>query len=346
MRTWTAFVLGSAALVAGSSLTTGLVPAGSATSVPAPDSVAAGPPSATAGQAKESAWTHRASAAPSLDVLSTNAMLLPSFITDGWAQDERGALIGSAPYIRDHDVVVFQELMDNSASDILMNKLQDYPYRTPVVGRSKAGWDDTLGDYSIFTPEDGGVAIVSRWPILRRIQYIYDDACGTDALSQKGFAYAKLSVNGSAVHVLGTHLQADDSLCSDGEAAGIRTSQLKEMRSFVDRLAIPADEPVLFAGDLNINRESPEYRGMLSALDAATPSFDGHPYTMDPAANGLAHERYPDEPAQWLDYILHDRRHAQPASSRNTGLRPVSPPWRLDGKTYRDYSDHFPVLGS
>lgn len=207
---------------------------------------------------------------PHLKVLTTNTMLLPSFLTDGWAQDERGALIGSAPYVAGHDVVVFQELFDNSASDILMARLKGYPYRTPVVGRSKDGWHQTLGDYSSLPYEDGGVAIASRWPMTRQIQYIFDDACGADSLSEKGFAYARLNVNGTPVHVLGTHLQADDDGCDDGEAARTRTSQLKEMRHFVDGLKIPAGEPVIFAGDMNIDRYGREYAGLLRSLGAAT----------------------------------------------------------------------------
>ncbi|MFG2603109.1 sphingomyelin phosphodiesterase [Streptomyces sp. NPDC048514] len=289
--------------------------------------------------------TESASAVTSLDVVTSNTMLLPSFVTDQWAQDVRGGLIGSAPYVAGHDVMVFQELFDNSASDILMSKLKGYPYRTPVVGRSTSGWDDTQGDYSAFAPEDGGVGIVSRWPITKRIQYIYDDACGTDSASQKGFAYARLNVNGSPVHVIGTHTQADDSLCSTGEAAKIRAGQLREMRNFVDGLHIPASEPVVYAGDFNINWHGPEYQNMLQTLSADEPTYDGVPWTMDPKTNDVAHERYPNDPQQWLDYILFDNRHAHPTTWRNTGLDVSSPPWSLDGKTYHRYSDHYPVQG-
>ena len=287
-----------------------------------------------------------AAVVPSLNVATSNTMLLPSFIVDQWAQDVRGGLIGSAPYVAGHDVVVFQELFDNSASDILMGKLQGYPYRTPVVGRSKSGWDETQGDYSVFAPEDGGVGIVSRWPITKKVQYIYDDGCGTDAASQKGFAYVRLNVNGSPVHVIGTHTQADDSLCSSGEAAEIRAGQLREMRNFVDGLHIPADEPVMYAGDFNIDRYGPEYQNMLQTLSADAPAYDGVAWTMDPQTNDVAHERYPDDPRQWLDYVLFDNRHAHPAAWRNTGLDVSSPPWTLDGTTYNRYSDHYPVQGS
>ncbi|MEZ3182731.1 sphingomyelin phosphodiesterase [Streptomyces pimonensis] len=284
--------------------------------------------------------------APALRVLTTNTMLLPSFITDGWAQDRRGELIGSAPYLSGNDVVVFQELFDNSASEILLDRLEGHPHRTPVVGRSKSGWDETRGAYSSLAPEDGGVAIASRWPITRRIQYIFEDECGTDALSQKGFAYARLDVDGRPVHVVGTHLQADDALCGGGQAARVRASQLSEMRSFVDELRLPVEEPVLFVGDLNVDRHSDEYPAMLQTLDAASPEYGGHPYTFDPATNDVARARSGESPSQWLDYVLYDNRHARPDSWHNTGQEVSSPAWEVGGDTYTRYSDHYPVLGS
>ncbi|WP_308294450.1 sphingomyelin phosphodiesterase [Streptomyces sp. RKAG290] len=284
--------------------------------------------------------------APALKVLTTNTMLLPSVISDGWAQDERGGLISSAPYVSGNDVVVFQELFDNSASDILMNRLRGYPYKTPVIGRSRDGWDATRGAYSTLPYEDGGVAIASRWPITRKMQYIYNDSCGADAWAEKGFAYAQLNVAGKPVHVLGTHLQADDDGCDDGEGALTRTAQLKEMHGFVDSLKIPLNEPVIYTGDLNINRYGPEYPGLLRTLSAAAPGYAGHPYTSDPKTNPLTAERYPDAPREWLDYVLYDSRHARPTTWTNTGQAVYSPWWELDDTVYNRYSDHYPVLGS
>ncbi|MGW3659169.1 hypothetical protein ACWD6R_27395 [Streptomyces sp. NPDC005151] len=55
------------------------------------------------------------------------------------------------------------------ASDALArNTSAPYPYQTSVVGRSKSGWDTTGGAYSATTPEDGGVTVLSKWPIVRK----------------------------------------------------------------------------------------------------------------------------------------------------------------------------------
>lgn len=56
---------------------------------------------------------------------------------------------------------------------------KEYPNQTAVLGRSSGSeWDKTLGNYSSSTPEDGGVAIVSKWPIAEKIQYVFAKDAG------------------------------------------------------------------------------------------------------------------------------------------------------------------------
>lgn len=83
-----------------------------------------------------------------------------------WGQYKRADLIGQSSYIKNNDVVIFNEAFDNGASDkLLSNVKKEYPYQTPVLGRSQSGWDKTEGSYSSTVAEDGGVAIVSKYPI-------------------------------------------------------------------------------------------------------------------------------------------------------------------------------------
>ncbi|MEJ8632234.1 MULTISPECIES: sphingomyelin phosphodiesterase [Streptomyces] len=279
-------------------------------------------------------------------VVTTNTMLLPSVISDGLAQDVRGELIGKAPYLVGNDVVVFQELFDDTATELLMDNLKGYPNRTPVIGRSRDGWSATRGNYSSLPYEDGGVAIASRWPISRKIQYIFYNSCGADTMAEKGLAYAKIDYPGSPVHVIGTHLQADDDGCDSGEAAKVRKSQMGEITSFVDSLGIPAGERVIYAGDMNIDRHRSEYPALAGGLHAVPPTYAGHPYTSDPQTNSVAKLRYPNARREWLDYVFYDNRHAHPASYGNSGQAVTSPLWELDDVYYNRYSDHYPVTSS
>ncbi|MEU6982332.1 sphingomyelin phosphodiesterase [Streptomyces sp. NPDC046324] len=290
-----------------------------------------------------------AAEAPRLKVLSYNTFLFSKTLYPNWGQDHRAKAIPTASFYQGHDVVVIQEAFDNSSSDALKaNSAAQYPYQTPVMGRSKTGWDATSGAYSATTPEDGGVTILSKWPIVRKEQYVYKDACGADWYSNKGFVYTVLDVNGTKVHVVGTHAQSTDPGCSAGEAAQMRSRQFKAMDAFLDGKNIPANEQVIVAGDMNVDSRTPEYGTMLS--DAGLAGADartGHPYSFDTELNSIASERYPDDPREDLDYVLYRSGNARPANWTNNVVLEQTAPWTVSSwgtrYTYTNLSDHYPV---
>ncbi|MEU9852758.1 sphingomyelin phosphodiesterase [Streptomyces sp. NPDC047974] len=292
-----------------------------------------------------------AAAAPRLKVLTYNAFLFSKTLYPNWGQDHRARAIPAAPFFQGQDVVVIQEAFDNSSSDALKaNAAAAYPHQTPVMGRSKTGWDATSGAYSATTPEDGGVTILSKWPIVRKEQYVYKDACGADWYSNKGFVYSVLDVNGSRVHVVGTHAQSTDPGCSAGEAAQMRSRQFKAMDAFLDAKNIPAGEQVIVAGDMNVDSRTPEYATMLA--DAGLAGADartGHPYSFDTELNSIAADRYPDDPREDLDYVLYRAGNARPANWTNHVVLESSAPWSVSSwgttYTYTNLSDHYPVTG-
>ncbi|WP_328951491.1 sphingomyelin phosphodiesterase [Streptomyces sp. NBC_00184] len=293
-----------------------------------------------------------AAATPSLRVLTYNAFLMSTSLYPNWGQAHRAAEIPKTTFFRGNDVVVLQEAFDNASSDALTaDASAQYPFHTPVVGRSRSGWDATSGSYSAATPEDGGVTVLSKWPIVRQEQHIYKDACGSDWWSNKGFAYAELNVNGARVHIVGTHTQSTDPGCGAGEAAEIRGRQFRQIDAFLDAKNIPASEQVIVAGDLNVDSHSPEYTSLLAnagltGADART----GHPYSFDTQDNSIAADRYPDDPREDLDHVLHRAGHAKPAGWTNEVIKEDSAPWTVSSwgtdYTYTDLSDHYPVVAA
>ncbi|MER5884806.1 sphingomyelin phosphodiesterase [Streptomyces sp. NPDC001941] len=298
-----------------------------------------------------SASADAAAAAPRLKVLTYNTFLMSKNLYPNWGQDHRAAEIPKASFFQGKDVVVLQEAFDNSASDALKrNAAAQYPYQTPVVGRSKDGWDATGGSYSATTPEDGGVTLLSKWPVVRKEQYVYKDACGADWWSNKGFVYAVLNVNGSKVHVVGTHAQSTDPGCGAGEAAQMRSRQFRAIDSFLDAKNIPAGEQVIVTGDMNVDSRSPEYASMLADADlAGADSRTGHPYSFDTKENSIALDRYPSDPREDLDYVLYRAGNARPSGWNNEVVKEQSAPWTVSswGKqyTYTNLSDHYPLIG-
>ncbi|WP_369255122.1 sphingomyelin phosphodiesterase [Streptomyces sp. R35] len=287
--------------------------------------------------------------APPMRVLTYNVFLMSKSLYPNWGQDHRAAEIPKTSFFRGNDVVVLQEAFDNASSDALKSAAAgEYPYQTPVVGRSKSGWDATGGAYSSTTPEDGGVTVLSKWPILHKEQYVYKDACGADWWSNKGFAYVVLNVNGIKVHVVGTHAQSTDSGCGAGEAASMRSRQFKAIDAFLDAKNIPADEQVLVAGDFNVDSRGSEYASMLADADlVGADARTGHPYSFDTQENSIAHDRYPTDPREDLDYVLHRAGHARPAVWKNEVLKEQSAPWTVSSwgtdYTYTNLSDHYPL---
>ena len=287
--------------------------------------------------------------APSLKVLSYNTFLFSKLVYPTWGQDHRAQAIPAADFFQGQDVVVLQEAFDNGSSDTLQDRAAArYPHQTPVLGRSRSGWDATGGAYSDIALEDGGVTVLSTWPIIRREQVVYEAGCGADWLSNKGFVYAVLDVRGTRVHVVGTHLQAGDSACGEGEPRSVRAEQLRQMDAFLDAKRIPADEQVVVAGDFNVDSRGAEYPDMLENAGLAGAEVrDGHPHSYDPAENTIAGDRSPGGSPSDLDYVLHRNGHVRPAAWTNTVIKEQSDPWTPFGTgargTFTNLSDHYPV---
>lgn len=55
-----------------------------------------------------------------LKVMTHNVYMLSTNLYPNWGQTERADLIGAADYIKNQDVVILNEVFDNSASDRLL----------------------------------------------------------------------------------------------------------------------------------------------------------------------------------------------------------------------------------
>ncbi|WP_330276746.1 sphingomyelin phosphodiesterase [Lentzea sp. NBC_00516] len=285
-------------------------------------------------------------AAPVAPKIATyNVFMLSRNLYPNWGQVARADLIDSTGVLNGQDVVVLNEAFDNAASDRLLANLRDtYPHQTPVLGRSRAGWDVTSGRYSDSTPEDGGVAVLSRWPITTRVQHVYRDGCGADWFSNKGFAYVRIEAPSGPLHVIGTHMQAEDSTCTSAPG-GYRAKQRAEIKAFLAARNVPTAEPVYVAGDMNVIKASAEFPQMVAELGARTPDVVGHPFSWDCADNSVCRDQYgPEYASEHLDYVLT----VQGPLLRNETRRVKSPEWSIWSwgrkYTFNDLSDHYPVF--
>ena len=286
-----------------------------------------------------------------LHVLAYNIYLRPESVlmfSDG--QSLRVPLI-AAEILRDnYDVIVFNEAFDDSLRPVLRQQLAAvYPYAARVPESSSP------------FKGDSGVMILSRWPIENgegKGEYrLFDRCLGKDCWAEKGVAYIQINKNGIRYHVFGAHLQADP---PTGRAPiGVRQSQLRTIRQFIDDKKIPSTDAVIIAGDLNIDMYAPgrsEYTQMLQILGAVHPEVRGHPYSFDERLNDLGSDR---NRTALLDYVLYSAKHRQPLlfslfggadpSFNRVMFYRADQAWQQwdvrMGMALWDISDHYPIFG-
>ncbi|WP_081108092.1 sphingomyelin phosphodiesterase [Leptospira santarosai] len=283
-------------------------------------------------------------------ILSHNVSLMPTQLPGwaDWGQKERAEQIASSDYIKNQDVIVFESLSDPNTRKILLDGIRSqYPYQTDAVGRTRSGWNATLGTYRQSTSADGGVVIVSQWPIEEKVQYIFNNpGCGAESSYNKGFTYVRINKNGKKFHVIGTQVQTVGPACSDlGRSA--RRSQFGNIKDFINTKTIPADELVLIAGDMNVTRGSIEYYEMLTNLNVSEPKYAGIPFTQDPKVNSFTALKHSGSEPVYTNYVLVSKSYFQPQVWQNLAYDPISPKiWkRSNGHISYELSDSYPVYG-
>ena len=99
---------------------------------------------------------------------------------------------------------------------------------------------------------DGGLMVLSRYPITASDWHLYSASAHEDQLAAKGALYVKLEVGTRAVHLFDTHMQAFYNL-DDRPATAAKSIQVEELAKFVLEKTSGDTEPVVMAGDFNIN---------------------------------------------------------------------------------------------
>jgi len=249
-----------------------------------------------------------------------------------------------------------------------MTQLKDlFPYQTPVVGKSCSGWKSTTGNFrSNMFVINGGVTILSRYEITEQRQHIYHAMHGStwDSWANKGIAYARINVKGTSIHILGTHLQADEGHVPHSESHDIRMTQIREMKQFLhDDLKLSNTERVIVAGDLNVEYTTEAFRKDLESNVRTTIFYEhGMPGSFSPSHNRMAWanaraNRQPEDRNETLDYILVPKDFAPPFRDPMAVVVPLKSSdswyWKYLAKECSekkgmtsDLSDHYPVMAT
>ncbi|KZN61226.1 sphingomyelin phosphodiesterase [Pseudoalteromonas luteoviolacea] len=256
-----------------------------------------------------------------LKVMTYNIWALPviaSHISD------RMALLPD--YLKGYDALLLQEVFHAQREDFLQQISAEYPYQTRMLDKPGV---------NIY---DGGVIIVSRYPIVNQAQYVFPDCSSTDCFADKGVNYAEIIKNGEAYHLFATHTASSDT----DTARQHRQLQFKQIRNLAISLNIPQNETVVYGGDFNVNKlKFPgDYANMLTNLAASAPQYTGYTSsTFDPRVNSFAKKA--GETVEYLDYIVVSDEYK--VASNNTNEVKVPRSTHQSIWEHWDLSDHFPV---
>ena len=222
----------------------------------------------------------------------------------------------TAPY----DVLCLQEIFNLHLFSLslvghakwLEGKLRHYGF-THTIGPS--------GVDKMFTMEDDGLLIASRYPLTNTTRLLFKRSRIVDTWTRKGVIMTHVDAP-TPFYLLNTHLQAYESLTDKRT----RFEQIMEMNTLITNEAVNG-ELVVVCGDLNVDAGTQEYDLIMKYLKAK-----------DTAVNLLT---YPSiQPTTRLDYILLLR------SGRGASFGCAQSP-RLcaqhHGITYNGCSDHWPL---
>lgn len=259
-----------------------------------------------------------------LKVMTYNIWTLPVI-----AKHIDDRLVELPKHMQGYDVLLLQEVFAGGRDKFLRELAKEYPHQADML--DKPG----------FNIYDGGITIVSRYPIVKQAQFVYPDCASTDCFADKGVNYAEIIKNGRAYHLFSTHTAAFDTAA----ARKNRQLQFGQIRDLAISLNIPKNETVIYGGDMNVNKLKfpDDYQSMFANLKASEPEYAGYTSsTFDPRINPFAGEPGDnDEFVEYLDYILISDEYKPVNSNVNTVKVPRSSAESL--WKHWDLSDHFPV---
>lgn len=193
-------------------------------------------------------------------LLTLNIFLRPPPIKNNendW-KDER--LEDFCKIIHEYDIICLQEMFGafNSRKQSLIRAATKSGFFFYVDTSSPS----FLSKYMV----DGGLMILSRFPIVSFSFTQYRYGVIADSLAQKGLLYAKVLIKDSFLHLFTTHLQA--SYLDSGEShfkvsCETRMAQMKQINHMMNdvlKLQYHKRDKIILCGDFNVDAQKYKYK--------------------------------------------------------------------------------------
>jgi exonuclease III len=198
-------------------------------------------------------------------IASWHDMVYQNVNDEGFSQWQADYFINWYSSLPDRDKNMWHPLNKAQSIAVLANNKNFWGVK--VLDRRVNGVDAELicSPYYIMGPDrgyvnirqDGGLIILSRYPIIECSAMTYSSSSGSDKLANKGIIYARIQIGpskGDYVHIFNTHIQSHD-------YSNTRLAQINELMDFIFEI-IKSDKdhirPILVAGDFNVAAEKPD----------------------------------------------------------------------------------------
>lgn len=211
-----------------------------------------------------------AAAATDVRVLCYNVFMRPPFIMDSRDGDSKNERLAHLiPLLDNYDIVCLQEMFGSFTwrQDRFLRTVRTMGFEHTACAPAGSIASRVCNGHLL----DGGLVLLSRYP-LKDVDFLaFTAAAHSDRLACKGAIAARVHIPGSAhpLELLVTHLQAFYHI-SDPPATKAKAQQIEEISAFMRERVEGTRGPVLLAGDWNVNScqeyDTTEYDFMLSRL--------------------------------------------------------------------------------
>ncbi|KAI8379584.1 Endonuclease/exonuclease/phosphatase [Radiomyces spectabilis] len=269
-------------------------------------------------------------------LLTLNIFMRPPGVKNNWSDYKDDRLEYIMDYILpEYDIIAFQEAFAFASrrKDRLIRRARELGFNYHVESPRHYPWELAV---------DGGLLLISRFPIRQSDTIEFPRGTHSDWLAIKGALHALIELNPSrSLHVYTTHTQASYDLfnvINQGDTE-IRLSQFARLHQFMSDTAGNDGFPVMVMGDLNVDaathgegiaitqpskESSREYRMLMDVLrgtgihgltekgDMSTAVFE-HPWKLD--LTDVIYDHYGYHPVTFGDYEMDDRGNLRPAET-------------------------------
>ncbi|CEP15689.1 hypothetical protein [Parasitella parasitica] len=297
--------------------------------------------------------------------LTLNIFMRPPLIKNNWSDYKDDRLAYIEKYILpDYDVITFQEsfAFASRRKDRLITTARLMGYNYHIESPRKYPWNIGV---------DGGLLMISRFPILKSNIIEYPRGQHSDWLSIKGALHALIELNSTRkMHLYTTHTQASydlNNIINEDDTA-VRLSQFSLLHNFVYDTSKDDGEPIMIVGDLNVDaavhpkdtpittpskESSPEYLKMVDVIRGTgvikRPGSDerwfDHPWKLDDLKD-VVYDKYGYHAVTFGDYTTDDEGQLIPAETVLTNWDQLMTVQSIDRIFWSDRNSRIIQLGS